>query len=245
MVNYEGRAQRFEGLHIPGSVTDTSSEVLMLLMNELGTLECITGTEFHDIYDIARDQSAELDNLQAGGPGLCLRSDNPATGDAQAPAHAAPHADDHIHGWRVVHTFGSDTLGRLSPPSVQLGPKPYVELHPSDAERLGIAPGTQVSVATNAGLFTGTAVLRSDLHPGVACAPIVHHATDAPRAESNLSTAGEATAPVQAPVPPVEAKAPESAAESQPVSKPAVTAAPAAKAAPEAKTKSKTKGKRS
>jgi anaerobic selenocysteine-containing dehydrogenase len=220
----------------------------MLVFNELGMLDRVSGTDFHDIYDIAKEQSSELDNLQIGGPGLCLRSDSPASADAQAPAAAPPIDDGLLYGWRVVHTFGCDTLGRMSPPSVELGPKPYVELHPSDAERLGIAPGDKVSVATTVGQFTGTAVLRSDLHPGVACAPINCHASDELVSVANSFAATEATATVPTPESQeslVEEKASESAGEPQPVSEPAVANSPSAKATPAQKTKSKTKGKRS
>jgi NADH-quinone oxidoreductase subunit G len=195
LVNYEGRAQRYEGLHIPGPISSTSSEVLMHVMNELGTLERVHGTEFHDVYDIARDQSSELDNLLAGGVGVCLCSDSPVSGDVQLSSNIRPFGSELLVGWQVVHTFGSDTLGRMSPPSVELGPGPYVELHPSDADRLGFSEGTLVTVSTTIGEFHGPLRLRSDLHSGVACSPklasIMTQAPAAPLSDSNPQNPGD------------------------------------------------------
>jgi anaerobic selenocysteine-containing dehydrogenase len=80
-----------------------------------------------------------------------------------------------LHGWRVVHTFGSDELGKLSSPSVELGPTNYVELNPDDAKSLKLQAGEVVTVRTTLGDLQGVLKLDSNLHPGVACAPAVHN----------------------------------------------------------------------
>jgi NADH-quinone oxidoreductase subunit G len=171
-INYEGRAQRYEGLHIPGPVTETSSEVLMHLLHDLGSLEKIPGTEFHDLYNIAKDQSAELEALKVGGPGVCVRSDNPASGDVQSPDPAPKVDKKKPFLWRAVHTFGSDELGRLSPPSLELGPQAYLEVHPADAKRLKLEDGKSAEIVTVAGKVSGVVRLTNELHEGVVCTPL-------------------------------------------------------------------------
>src|SRR5690606_11601425 len=63
-LNFEGRGQRFDGLQFSGPVMLAASEVLVSLIHQCSLDEAIGGTDFHDVYEVTRDSSRALDNLQ-------------------------------------------------------------------------------------------------------------------------------------------------------------------------------------
>jgi NADH-quinone oxidoreductase subunit G len=46
----------------------------------------------------------------------------------------------------MQHILGSDELSSLSPPVASVSPKPYVLLHPSDAQFFGVAEGDSAAL---------------------------------------------------------------------------------------------------
>ncbi|WP_374974560.1 molybdopterin-dependent oxidoreductase [Microbacterium trichothecenolyticum] len=69
------------------------------------------------------------------------------------------------HHWHTLTKTGR--VAKLA----KLHPGPFVEVHPSDAERLGIAEGDQVEVASRRGRFVVPAVLTDRVQPGGLFAP--------------------------------------------------------------------------
>ncbi|MGU3646002.1 molybdopterin-dependent oxidoreductase [Microbacterium sp. C23T] len=69
------------------------------------------------------------------------------------------------HHWHTLTKTGR--VAKLA----KLHPGPFVEVHPADAERLGIAEGDQVEVASRRGRFVVPAVLTDRVQPGGLFAP--------------------------------------------------------------------------
>ncbi|MFB7891347.1 molybdopterin-dependent oxidoreductase [Microbacterium sp. NPDC056044] len=69
------------------------------------------------------------------------------------------------HHWHTLTKTGR--VAKLE----KLHPGPFVEVHPGDAERLGIAEGDQVEVASRRGRFVVPAVLTDRVQPGGLFAP--------------------------------------------------------------------------
>lgn len=74
VMNYEGRAQRFEGLPLPRPVTWSSAEVLLKLIEALGAGEAINRTEYHDLFEIPATMSSLIGTLAPDSEGLLIRS---------------------------------------------------------------------------------------------------------------------------------------------------------------------------
>jgi sulfite reductase (NADPH) flavoprotein alpha-component len=103
------------------------------------------------------------------------------TPSGRAVFHARPHLpaaelpdDDYplvLNTGRVQHQWHTMTkTGRVSR-LTKLAPGPFVELHPSDAAALGIAPGTSVEVASRRGRAVLPAVVTDRVRPGACFAP--------------------------------------------------------------------------
>src|SRR5690606_36479418 len=74
LVNYECRAQAFDGMHFASEVNLAASEILTMLIQEAGVEEIICGTDFQDIYDVVRESSVHMDRLRVGDNGCVIRS---------------------------------------------------------------------------------------------------------------------------------------------------------------------------
>jgi NADH-quinone oxidoreductase subunit G len=129
--------------------------------------ETIGGTDFHDAYDVNRDASRLLDSLQVHDAGTIVRSTaRPAPDLPKAPRHT----EGALHAWEVIHTFGSEELSAMSPPIAELAPKPYIEMHPEDAQARGYAEGAEVDLMKEVGA-RGLLRLSANLAKGTVAVP--------------------------------------------------------------------------
>ncbi|MFS0826658.1 molybdopterin-dependent oxidoreductase [Pseudomonas phoenicis] len=102
-----------------------------------------------------------------------------ASGKAQffARPHLAPaeRPDDEfslvLNTGRVQHQWHTLTKTGKVPALNRLNPGPFVEIHPSDAERLAIEPGKPVQVRSRRGMAVLQAVLSDRVRPGNCFAP--------------------------------------------------------------------------
>jgi predicted molibdopterin-dependent oxidoreductase YjgC len=67
---------------------------------------------------------------------------------------------------RQLYQFHTGTMTRKSAAINQVSPTGYVEIHPSDAQALGISDGHSVEVATRRGAVTTLAKVTQDIEPG-------------------------------------------------------------------------------
>ncbi|MBK5004584.1 molybdopterin-dependent oxidoreductase [Pseudomonas sp. S32] len=72
---------------------------------------------------------------------------------------------------RVQHQWHTLTKTGKVPALNRLNPGPFVEIHPSDAERLGLVPGKPVQVRSRRGVALLPAVLSDRVRPGNCFAP--------------------------------------------------------------------------
>lgn len=170
-VNYEGRAQRFDGMHLPGPVSLASSEILLYLVQKAGSADALTGTEYHDVFDVNQETSDKLDGLVPNGSGQRLAGMTTLPHvSAVAPLKAAP--EGKFSRWGVVHTFGSEQLSALSPAVAELSPEPHIELHPDDAAARKFVEGDMVDLMEEAGA-SGRLSLNPQLARGVVGVPVL------------------------------------------------------------------------
>jgi len=119
---------------------------------------------------------AEIDGPLTGGEGGVRLFEPTRAGDgarypATPPAAFQPGAD----GWRLVprhHIFGSEVLSAYSPPLAERIPAPYVALHPTDAESLGVAAGEALTLELDAREHRLPLHLDDTLVPGTAGVPV-------------------------------------------------------------------------
>lgn len=171
LINYEGRAQRFDGMNLPGPVTLASSEILLYLVQKASSSEGLSGTEYHDVFDVTPETSARIDALKPNDAGAKVAG---ATNLPHIPA-VAPlplPAEGKLGRWGIVSTFGSEQLSALSPPVEELSPPPHVELHPEDAAARGISEGESVDLTAEAGA-SGLVVFNPQLARGVVGVPVL------------------------------------------------------------------------
>lgn len=76
---------------------------------------------------------------------------------------------------RMMFHWHTGTMTRRSEKLEQEAPEPYVELHPGDAERIGLEDGERVRVASRRGEIELAARITSRIHPGVVFIPF-HYA---------------------------------------------------------------------
>jgi sulfite reductase (NADPH) flavoprotein alpha-component len=105
-----------------------------------------------------------------------------ATADGRAVFHARPHADpaempddDYpftLNTGRLQHQWHTMTkTGKIAKLN-RLNPAPFVEIHPDDAARCGLADGDQVEIASRRGRAVLPAVLTDRVTPGSCFAPM-------------------------------------------------------------------------
>lgn len=168
-LNYEGRGQRFDGLQFGTPVMLAASEVVVSLIHQSGLDEAIGGTDFHDVYEVTRDSSRALDNLQVHSTGAVVRS-NARPADSSSARSRKPEGE--LHAWKVIHTFGSEYLSALSPPVAELAPKAYLEMHPDDAAANGISDGSEADFTQKLGV-RGSVKMNPSLARGTVAVPVL------------------------------------------------------------------------
>ena len=112
-------------------------------------------------------------SMRGGDPGQRLiepvdGSTRPYFDNIPAPFSARPDQ------WLVVplyHVFGSEELSVLSPGVAELSPRPYVALHPDDAQRIGVAEGALLELSGENTLDRLRVKLDATLVPGMAGVP--------------------------------------------------------------------------
>jgi len=72
---------------------------------------------------------------------------------------------------RVVYHFHTRTKTGRSPALNQRVPRAYVEIHPADAKKLGIAIGDRVEIASSKGRWEGVALVVDTVRPGEVFVP--------------------------------------------------------------------------
>jgi predicted molibdopterin-dependent oxidoreductase YjgC len=92
------------------------------------------------------------------------------------PELRAPELELTLFTGRVLYDKG--TLLRCSEHIQDLVPDAFVAIHPSDAERLGLANGDDVSLVSDVGRLGLRAKITDQVTPGVAFAPL--NLSDAP-----------------------------------------------------------------
>lgn len=170
LVNYEGRAQAFDGMHFASEVNLASSEILTMLIQETGVEESIGGTDFQDIFDVTRESSVHMDRLRVGDNGCVIRS------SPKLPPHSKSanqgSQDGQLRLWRVFHTFGSDELSSFSAGISERAPAYYIELHPEDAAERGYNEGDNVDLTNDFGV-SGPLQINKKLARGTLAVPVL------------------------------------------------------------------------
>lgn len=172
-MNFEGRCQRFAGLHIPGPVTRTNSELLIRMIEALGEGDRIAGAEYSTAYDISADSSMELDALEPDHVGVRVRLGSHLQPPSVAPANP-PTASSPLQFalWRTHFLFGSEELSMLAPPIAELSPKPWVEMHPEDARHRRLTEGATADLTKELGV-SGPLRLNDRLARHVVAVPVL------------------------------------------------------------------------
>ncbi|MBX7245089.1 MAG: NADH-quinone oxidoreductase subunit NuoG [Candidatus Sumerlaeaceae bacterium] len=177
ILNFEGRAQHFSGLNIPGSATMASSEVLLNIAERLGASEIIQGLDFHDVYDITTESGKAVDGIRTGDSGALVKSDSKPT----APPSAKP-ASTGMVAWHIHHTFGSEELSAMSPPIAELAPAAGLELNPEDAKSRNLSDGQNADLTKEFGV-SGLLTVNAGLAKGTLGIRVIQTAVSAPRKE--------------------------------------------------------------
>lgn len=171
LVNYEGRAQAFDGMHFASPINLAASEILTLLIQEAEVEENIGGTDFQDIFDVTRESSQHMDRLRVGDQGCVIRT-SPKLPPAGRKSSQAP-VEGQLRVWKVYHTFGSDELSSLSAGVSERAPLPYVELHPEDAAERNVQAGQTADFLQEQGLPAAPVQFNESLARGVVAVPVL------------------------------------------------------------------------
>lgn len=180
-VNYEGRAQRFDGMHLPGLITLASSEILLYLIQRAGLADSLAAAEYHDVYNVTPETSKKVDAMHSNGEGVRVEAANPLPHISSVTPLPLP-GDGQFSRWNVVSTFGSEELSAMSPPVAELSPEPHIELHPEDAAARGFSEGDKADLTAEIGV-AGKVVLNPNLARGVVAVPVLMTGTSAVTAE--------------------------------------------------------------
>lgn len=171
LVNYEGRAQAFDGMHFATEVNLAASEILTSLIQEAGVEESIGGTDFQDIFDVTRESSLHMDRLRVGDNGCVIRTSPKLP--PQARKAVRDETEDKLRVWNVYHAFGSEELSSLSAGVTERAPQAYIELHPEDAEQRNLQPGQIADLSAEAALSPAPLQVNPDLARGVVAVPVL------------------------------------------------------------------------
>ena len=176
VVNYEGRAQAFDGMQFSSPVNLAASEILASLIQKAEIEERIGGTEFHDIYDVTSDSSKHMDRLRTGDAGCIVRTSPKLPPQSRGLLNEGQ-PEGRLKVWNVYHVFGSDELSSYSPAIMQRAPQnAYVELHPDDASRLGVKPGDNANALKDYNVL-GKIQINDKLAKGTLAVPVLYDNT--------------------------------------------------------------------
>ncbi len=181
LLNYEARAQALDGMQFSTSVNLAASEILAALIQQAQIEEQIGSTEFHDIYDVTREASQQMDRLRTGDAGCVVRTSPKLPPSAQAGLGTGS-AGGRLKKWKVYHTFGSEELSSLSPGIVERAPAAYVEINPEDAAELKLEDGADFNLTADYGV-SGTVRHNEKLSKGVIAVPVLVNVGKATPAE--------------------------------------------------------------
>ena len=110
--------------------------------------------------------------LHGGNPGKRLFESGNA---ASSPAPVIPSAFFPLSGQCLVlplyHIFGSDELSAQSPGIQERAPQPYIALNASDAEKAGLAEGSELEINFDGVIYRLPVRLQAGLAPGTAGLP--------------------------------------------------------------------------
>ncbi len=172
LLNYEGRAQKFDSLPVPSAANLSAGEVLLTLLQQTGAEDRIKGTEYHDIYDVTAGSSKALDALKTGEAGIRVRLASRLPVSKSPKRNLASAAKGGLVPWDIVSTFGSEELSALSASVAELAPAPVVELNPADAGSRGIEDGKVADFTRDFGV-SAPAKLNPGLAPGTIGLPVI------------------------------------------------------------------------
>lgn len=170
LVNYEGRAQAFDGMHFPTKVNLAASEVLTAIIQQAKLEEMVGGTDFQDVYDVTRESNLHMDRLRVGDNGCVIRTSPklpPPSRQNQSGSSTAK-----LKLWRVFHTFGSDELSSLSTSVRDRAPDFYIEMNPEDANELNLSEDQEVDFTDQYGV-KGPLRFSDKLAKGVLAVPVL------------------------------------------------------------------------
>lgn len=171
LVNYEGRAQAYDGMHFSTPVNLAASEILTLLIQHAGLEDQIGGTDFQDIFDVTRESSIHMDRLRVGDNGCVIRTSPKLPPPSKQSTVEGPDTGGQLRVWHVYHPFGSEELSSFSEAVSERAPASYVEMHPEDASDRNGKAGEQINI-DEAGI-SGPLRLNEKLAKGVVAVPVL------------------------------------------------------------------------
>jgi NADH dehydrogenase/NADH:ubiquinone oxidoreductase subunit G len=181
LMNYEGRGQRFDGMHFSTPVHLAASEVLVALIKTAGVEDSIGGTEFHDVFDITPETGRALDACRVGDKGCVVRTSNRHVSSPLTTKSGRE--EGRLQRWDVFHVFGSETLSALSPAILERVPELYIEVNPEDAQSRNIIDGQTAEFAELG--VVGPVRVTADVAPGIVAVPVNHTRAAVAPAEVN------------------------------------------------------------
>lgn len=150
LLNYEGRAQRFEGLSLPSPVSQTAPEVLLDALETLGCADAIAQAQYSDLMYVDAQLNQALESLTAGSDGVLVRVPSAAFAAEEAKPMLVQEFAPGIEIWNRVSFYGSEPLSMYAPPVLELAGEPTVEVHPTTASKLGWLEGQRVPLRPHA-----------------------------------------------------------------------------------------------
>jgi predicted molibdopterin-dependent oxidoreductase YjgC len=188
VTDWEGRSQRIRTLRSPVGLSRPDWQIFQELSETLGsdmgfsTIEALQ----EEMASLTGGRGQAPPYEASGGPRL---APTPSGDDSTT-------ADPRAAGALVLFTYPLlIDEGRLSEGATELKEAleepPFVELHPEDAERLGVSDGAKATVRTDAGTATLAARVTPHIARGVAFVPF-----NQPGLAANTLLSGRFTTPV-------------------------------------------------
>jgi predicted molibdopterin-dependent oxidoreductase YjgC len=184
-TNWEGRTQRLRPARNPQGLARSEWEIFQELSQAMGK-----DIGFHSLDDLHEEMGRVLGSDRAavdaatphslappdrGGPPGGYAPPSPSTGPEST---ASPHTDPDAAHSSSVTLFTYPLLvdeGRLSAGAEELKAaleeQPFIEIHPSDAERLGVTEGASIRLRTQAGEGTLPVRITDGIAQGAAFVP--------------------------------------------------------------------------
>jgi NADH-quinone oxidoreductase subunit G len=177
---YSGRTAIHSGvtIHEPEPPADPDSPFAFSMEGYQGELPGALAPRFwapgwNSIQALNKFQGEVGGPLRGGDPGSRLIEAAPAEGVSYFTRQMPPPAprDERLIVVPLHHIFGSEELSMLTPAVAERAPRPYLALHPDDANRLSLAEGDEVDLALGETTLPLTVRLILGLARGVAGVP--------------------------------------------------------------------------